>query len=153
MAVHGVVLSGGNDLAAFGGNAPERDATESVLLREAEERGLPVIGICRGFQFLAHHAGGKVVAIDGHVRSRHDIRGSVNREVNSFHNWGVSRCGEGWETYAMATDGTIEFAGCPARRQWGIMWHPEREPAFVGDDLDLFRRLLGETAANREHRA
>ena len=42
--VAGLVLTGGNDLAAVGGDAPERDATENALLDVAESRGLPVLG-------------------------------------------------------------------------------------------------------------
>ena len=36
-----VVLSGGNDLTAYGGNAAERDATERALLKLAMERRRP----------------------------------------------------------------------------------------------------------------
>jgi len=32
MPVNGILLTGGNDLSAYGGDAPERDATESVLI-------------------------------------------------------------------------------------------------------------------------
>ena len=47
-----MVLTGGNDLAALGGDAPERDATENALLDAAESRRLPVIGVCRGMQVI-----------------------------------------------------------------------------------------------------
>ncbi len=50
--VAGLVLTGGNDLAALGGDAPERDATENALLDDAESRRLPVIGVCRGMQVI-----------------------------------------------------------------------------------------------------
>jgi len=44
-AASGLVLTGGNDLAACGGDAPERDAVEFALLDWAERRGLPVLGV------------------------------------------------------------------------------------------------------------
>ena len=50
--VTGLVLTGGNDLAALGGDAPERDATENAVLDVAESRGLPVLGVCRGMQVV-----------------------------------------------------------------------------------------------------
>jgi putative glutamine amidotransferase len=50
--VAGLVLTGGNDLATLGGDAPERDATENALLDAAESRRLPVIGVCRGMQII-----------------------------------------------------------------------------------------------------
>ena len=46
--IAGLVLTGGNDLAVLGGDAPERDAVENALLDLAERRGLPVLGVCRG---------------------------------------------------------------------------------------------------------
>ena len=41
--IAGLVLTGGNDLAEWGGDAPERDAAEYALLDWAERRGLPVL--------------------------------------------------------------------------------------------------------------
>ena len=147
-----VVLSGGNDLAALGGNAPERDATEERLVAEAHMRQLPVIGVCRGMQFLVHRSGGSLARGEGHVATRHAVRGAVSRDVNSFHNWTIIGCGSGWQPLATAHDGSIEFAAAPAIRQWGVMWHPEREPTFFADDIALFSALLaGRTPALATH--
>ncbi len=139
----GVVLSGGNDLVALGGNAPERDATEDALTQIAKGQCVPVVGVCRGMQLLVHRAGGTLVNNAGHVASRHLVRGEVNREVNSFHGWEVHRCGPGWESLAQADDGSIEMACCAELRQWGVMWHPEREKEFAPEDIALFRKMLG----------
>lgn len=138
----GVVLSGGNDLVSHGGNAPERDATEAVLTQLCEEQQLPVLGVCRGMQFLAVRGGGTLERIPGHVATRHSLRGTLAREVNSYHGWGVRTLGADWEALATTPDGTIEFAGCTVRRQWGVMWHPERESVFDPADIALFRSLL-----------
>jgi putative glutamine amidotransferase len=67
LAPAAVILSGGNDIGA----APARDATETILLDWAIVRRLPVLGICRGMQMLAHVAGGQLRQVVGHVRSRH----------------------------------------------------------------------------------
>lgn len=50
--VNGIVLTGGNDLAAYGGDAPERDETETAILDLAERRDIPVLGVCRGMQMI-----------------------------------------------------------------------------------------------------
>ena len=143
----GVVLSGGNDLAVLGGNAPERDATEAALVELAGAQRVPVIGVCRGMQFLVQRAGGQLARVENHVAQRHAVSGAVNRTVNSFHSWGVRDCGANWESLATADDGSIEFARCAARRQWGLMWHPEREREFCAADVELFREMLRESAA------
>jgi putative glutamine amidotransferase len=67
-ALHGLVLTGGPDLAPelYGAErhpetqtGPElRDRFELALAREARRRGLPVLGICRGMQLLNVAAGG-----------------------------------------------------------------------------------------------
>ena len=65
--VSGIILSGGNDLLACGGNAPERDATESALLRWALDRHLPVFGICRGMQLIQAFFGVPLRPVQGPV--------------------------------------------------------------------------------------
>lgn len=138
---NGVVLSGGNDLGYLGGDAPERDATEQAIVKLAGQFGLPVVGICRGLQFLVHSGGGSLVQACGHL-DRHFVRGLQTREVNSYHRWKIASCGPGWEVFARAHDDSIEFAGCASQRQSGIMWHPEREATLSADDVKLFRELL-----------
>src|SRR5579863_2290649 len=63
--VGGIVLTGGNDLTAYGGDAPDRDETESALLDLAELRNLPVLGVCRGMQVIQHRFGTRLRKVDG----------------------------------------------------------------------------------------
>jgi gamma-glutamyl-gamma-aminobutyrate hydrolase PuuD len=141
----GVVLTGGNDLASLGGNAPERDATEEALVVLAARDGLPVLGICRGFQFLAQRGGASLSRVEGHVARRHPVEGKVSREVNSYHGWAVTGCGDPWRVLATAPDGSIECGGVPSQRHWGLMWHPEREAQFAAEDVTLVREMLSDT--------
>ena len=138
----GVVLSGGNDLAALGGDASERDATEALLVEAAAGKGTPVLGICRGMQFLMHRDGGELKRLAGHRAVRHQLSGTVNREVNSFHNWAITSCGPNWRALSKAADGSIEHAEHGSQRQAAIMWHPEREAVFVDEDIALFRQAF-----------
>ena len=141
-AAAGVVLSGGNDLVAYGGTAPERDETERLLRRECLERGWPMIGICRGMQCLVHEDGGKLARTEGHVAVRHPLIGRVERSVNSFHGWAVVSCGPRWEILARTADGSIECARRTDVPVLGIMWHPEREAVFDPEDVRLFRETF-----------
>src|ERR1700692_3859137 len=46
--ISGIVLTGGNDLTAYGGDAPERDETENALLDLARRGGVPAVWVSRG---------------------------------------------------------------------------------------------------------
>lgn len=139
-----LLLSGGNDI----GDSPERDRTETALLRHAEETGLPVLGLCRGMQMMAHHAGDTLVPLTGHAGTRHSLQsqlvasGALPAEVNSFHNWGLAACPQGYSVLATAGDGTIEAMRHRALRWEGWMWHPERETRFGEGELARARQLL-----------
>ena len=75
-----IVLSGGNNIGDF----TSRDKTEDTLIRYASNQELPLLGICRGMQMIAHYHGASLVPLTGHVRKRHRLDGEVNWEVNSF---------------------------------------------------------------------
>jgi putative glutamine amidotransferase len=142
--IGGVLLTGGNDLAAYGGDAPERDATEAVLLDYAEDRALPVIGVCRGMQVILHRQGVKLERVEGHVAVLHGVRIDGRRvEVNSYHNFAAFDAPAPLEPWAVADDGVVEAVRTQDRRVVGVMWHPERMAAFEASDIDLFRRVFG----------
>ena len=75
-SMHGLLLTGGPDIdpARYGhdgtGSAamdPERDELEAAAWAAASERGLPVLGICRGLQAMNVFAGGSLLPhVDGH---------------------------------------------------------------------------------------
>lgn len=148
LGVDGLILSGGDGI----GETPERDATETSLLRHAAAEGLPVLGVCRGMQMLQCFLGGGLRKMDPalHVRARHalswiDGSGDARRVVNSFHNNGLdtARMAPGLEILARCeADGSVEAVKARDLPWLGVMWHPEREWEPHPADLGLIRRLF-----------
>ncbi len=136
--INGLILTGGEDFGVI----PLRDETERDLLAWAKGRKMPALGICRGMQMMAMQAGSTLKLIDGHVRTRHVLCGSFSHEVNSFHNYGLLECPQGFVVTARSEDGNIE-AICNPELHWeGWMWHPEREMPFNPVDIERLRTLF-----------
>jgi putative glutamine amidotransferase len=141
--VAGLLLTGGNDLASLGGDAPERDATENALLDAAEARGLPVLGVCRGMQVIQQRHAVPLVRVEGHVTPSHIIQiNSEPTEVNSYHRFAARESRPPLEVWAVADDGVVKAIRHAARPTTGIMWHPERNTPFSGADIALFRHVF-----------
>lgn len=133
-----LILSGGNDI----GTVPLRDATELSLLVWAEQQKIPALGICRGMQLMAHHAGMGLTPINGHVSTRHALHGMRNDTVNSFHRLGLIDCPNGYEVLAKSGDGCIEAIRHSVLPWEGWMWHPEREPEAGPKDIEAIRKIF-----------
>lgn len=152
--VDGVIFTGGNDvLSGEVGNAPERDQFEGEVLNYFESRAKPMLGVCRGMQFIALNYGGSIKKITGHTAIRHKVTFSAWWEktfttlgaVNSYHNWGVSL--EGSESdlltpEAWASDGNIEAIRHRRLPIFGVMWHPEREEPPSSSDKSLIEYIF-----------
>lgn len=116
---------------------PERDATTLPMITRAVEAGLPVFGICRGFQEMNVAFGGSLVQklqeLPGKLDHRedgtqpldvqyspshevelseggvlHGIAGQRRIKVNSLHSQGVVQLGARLVTEAKADDGVVE---------------------------------------------
>lgn len=142
LPIDGLLLSGGNDLAALGGDAPERDATEAAMLAHARRHKLPLVGICRGMQFLAHALGGALERQENHAGTRHAVTGEITGTVNSFHAWCIQRPPADFDVLARAADGSVEAMRHRNERLLGMMWHPEREHPHAAGDLALLGNFL-----------
>ncbi len=141
--VSGLVLTGGNDLAELGGDAPERDAVENALLDLAERKGLPVVGVCRGMQVIQQRFAVPLRRVEGHVAPRQVIRiDGKPKEVNSYHNFGASDSRPPLDVWAVAEDGVVKAVRHSSQPITGIMWHPERFFPFSPADLTLFHRVF-----------
>ena len=160
---------------------PKRDEQELLLVRLADDRCIPILGICRGIQVLAAALGGKVhqdlyAGIGGELLNHdqepvergvatHDVsfvQGSLLAEifsadrlaVNTFHHQSVSVVPEGFAVTAYATDGVIEgMESVDGRSIVGVQWHPE---SFImnGDRcmMPLFGWLVEEARLYRVSR-
>lgn len=141
-----VIFSGGGDV----GEHAARDVTETALLHWAQSTHKPIVGICRGFQFLQCALGGTLspCATQEHVAQRHivDFENFSDfslpaREVNSYHNYTITTLAPGLNPLAFCRqDQTIEAAFAP--HILGLMWHPEREPLPNQQDLCLLHHFL-----------
>lgn len=139
----GLVLTGGNDLAELGGDAPERDATENVVLDVAESRGLPVLGVCRGMQVIQRRYAIPLRRVEGHVTPNQIIRiDGRPTAVNSYHNFAAFNTRPPLDVWAVAYDGVIEAIRHSSSPITGIMWHPERCSPFSPADVALFREVF-----------
>ena len=161
----GIVLSGGNDIyfkgMAFNKSSKKinlltkkRNSIEKKLIIYSIQNKIPVIGICRGFQFLNLFYGGKIKKIKGHVRKKHLLKIEkkenlnkftrfINKKVNSFHNFGIisKNIAKKFQVLAKTKD-SIEAAINLNNRHLGIMWHPEREKKFSKKDILLFKKIF-----------
>lgn len=140
----GILLTGGNSLVKYGGDAPERDETDRDFIRIAIARKIPLLGICRGMQSVLDYFSQELEQVEGHVAVRHDIEiGGVKRRVNSYHRQGASRAASPLAVLARAADGVIESVEHRSHRILGVMWHPERESPFCESDLQMARAFFG----------
>jgi putative glutamine amidotransferase len=133
--------------------APVRDDFELALVRAAEARDLPLLGICRGMEVLNVAHGGTleqhlpdVVGHTDHARTpgefvRHSVRlepgslaarsvGAERTEVRGFHHQGVRKVGDGLRPTAWSdlADGIVEGIERSDRAfALGVLWHPEED--------------------------
>jgi putative glutamine amidotransferase len=134
------------------GTNPDRDRFEIALALGALERGMPLLGVCRGMQVLNVACGG---TLDQHIPeslghdvhrpvpgswAEHEVRiepGSLAAEaagaerltVKSHHHQGVDRIAENLRASAWATDDeSVEAIESPGDGfVLGVLWHPEED--------------------------
>jgi gamma-glutamyl-gamma-aminobutyrate hydrolase PuuD len=138
-----VILSGGNDLANYGGDAPERDAVERALLARALAEQIPLFALCRGAQLVLDAFGIPLERVVGHVGNRHQV--SINGHtfsVTSYHQWGCRELRAPLQVLARSDDGVVEAFTHEHLPVMGIMWHPEREMPFAELDKTLLAQCL-----------
>ncbi|XOV79295.1 MAG: gamma-glutamyl-gamma-aminobutyrate hydrolase family protein [Aestuariibacter sp.] len=140
--VDGIVFSNGESLPLTNegklseGDFAARDRTEQKLLHYAINTQLPVLGICRGCQMIALHAGATLSIIEAsqHIAKNHMVSMHFpgwcdsHREVNSYHRYGIQADGAPtFDILAKDEELRIEAFKLPNHPVWGVLWHPERE--------------------------
>lgn len=133
-----VILSGGNDI----GEVKLRDNTENILIRHAINKGIPLLGICRGLQMVSSYFGTSLKTVDNHVRTRHDIVGDITGNVNSYHSFGIEECPRFFRIISKSVDGEIEAIRNDDLRWECWMWHPEREQEWDLTHLNRAKKVL-----------
>ncbi|RKI43914.1 hypothetical protein D7V86_02025 [bacterium D16-51] len=140
----GIVLTGGNSLVKYGGNAPERDEMEWELIKLSIKNEIPVYGFCRGMQVVLDYFNCDLEEIPGHVIAKHKLRGIwEGEEVNSFHNQACMQVKEPLQKLAWTEDGIVEAVACKKYRILGTMWHPERNQPFRQEDIARVKAVFG----------
>jgi putative glutamine amidotransferase len=144
---------------------PERDATTLPLIPRAVSAGVPVLGICRGFQEMNVAFGGtlhqKVQEVPGHLDHREDksqpleiqygpahglalepgglldglMPAGDRPRVNSLHSQGVNRLGRGLAVEARAPDGLIEAFRVAGAARFALAVQWHPEWKFMGNSL------------------
>jgi putative glutamine amidotransferase len=141
----------------------QRDKMELLLLKQAVEKRMPVLGICRGQQLINVFFGGslhqlltgfyveepelisvlprKQITVEadsvlGAIVGQSEIR------VNGLHRQGIDRVGAGLRVVARDMNGiiqAIEHVTLPFLV--GVQWHPEYLP-HVPEEQAIFRALV-----------
>ena len=157
----GFVISGGQDVspAVYGEptrfdnveTCPARDAMEQILLPLILDADKPVLGICRGLQFLNAALQGtlyqdlvseKTDVISHRQKPPYDMpRHTVNLldgaplqrllnaeqiNVNSCHHQAIRTLSPRLKPMAVSPDGLVEAVYLPEKHfVWAVQWHPE----------------------------
>ena len=174
--VHGLLLPGGWDVdpAFYGENKDEKvgpidrdlDETELRLFKQARERELPVLGICRGQQVINVAMGGSLVQhmddhdVRGFGRSHlaHAIEvdptselghsaGAHNIRVNSFHHQAIKRLAPGLHQTAKGEDDTVEGVESDDGLIVAVQCHPEELTTDLPWARKLFERFVARARA------
>jgi len=160
--IDGLLLSGGVDIAPFiYGEEPihkmdsidyKRDYAEEILFQEAYAQNKPILGICRGMQFINISLGGTLyqdieVQIENSfehspknmprnqvfhsidIKENNILYDIFSREkvlVNSFHHQAIKELADDLEAIAYSKDGLIEAIWNSKKKfVLGVQWHPE----------------------------
>ncbi len=142
-----VILSGGPS-SVYSDGAPELDA-------ELLHAGVPVFGMCYGFQAMAQALGGEVerTGLREYGATPATVRDTTStlfhgqpadQSVWMSHGDSVARAPEGMAVTASTTNAPVAAFEDDERRLYGVQWHPEVMHSTFGQRvLENFLRAAG----------
>jgi len=181
-SIDALIMTGGEDIdplkyyneeaiPAMGEIDPERDAFDIALIKLALERGIPLLGICRGHQLINVACGGTLYQdIPSQIKTgvlkhrqqapswygTHQVKlepnsilakilGATTIVSNTFHHQAVKDVAPGFVVTGRTSDGvveTMEMKGNP--RVFSVQFHPEGPTSHGLDDFfPIFTYLVG----------
>ncbi len=131
----GIVLSGGPS-SVYEAGSPTLDP--KIL-----ELGIPVLGICYGFQVMAQQLGGEVAQTGAREYGATDVTlapgdstllGGQPAEQTTWmsHGDSVSKAPEGFTVLASSASTPVAAFASDERRMYGVQWHPEVKHSEFG---------------------
>jgi GMP synthase (glutamine-hydrolysing) len=143
----GIVLSGGPS-SVYDEGSPELDPAIFEL-------GIPVFGICYGFQVMARALGGEVANTGLREYGATDMSlvgagGALlggqpdSQTVWMSHGDSVSKAPEGFDVLASTSSTPVAAFGSASRRMYGVQWHPEVKHSEFGQKV--LERFLHDAA-------
>lgn len=133
-----IVLSGGPS-SVYEEGSPDLDA--GIL-----QLGIPVLGICYGFQVMARQLGGEVAntGLREYGATDMSISGTSSsllggqpaaQTVWMSHGDSVARAPEGFEVLASSASTPVAAFASDERRLYGVQWHPEVKHSEYGQNV------------------
>src|SRR4051812_21097596 len=185
--VDGLMLTGGEalDPAWYGADpspllsppSRERDLFELALFAVARQRGLPILGICRGIQLINVGLGGTLIQdlpterpgpVDHRPEGPRDLRshrvrlapgsraaealGSASVTVKSSHHQAIKDLAPGLRPTGWTDDQLIEAVESSGETPWllAVQWHPEEmHRERQAPERGLFSALVQEAGQAR----
>ena len=177
--VQGVLFTGGHDVnPAIYKETPinrtvsffkERDEMESEVLKLVLEKDMPLLGICRGIQFINAYLGGSLYQdiptqfksdLNHHQSPPYDrpvhrvnikedsplfaLLNKKSLEVNSYHHQAVKELAPALNIMAEAEDGLTEAVEIKGKSfAWAFQWHPEFSFKTDEDSMKIFKEFVG----------
>ena len=174
----GILFTGGHDVSpevyhekpvdGLIRSCRKRDIMEMIVIKEVLKTDKPVLGICRGIQFINAALGGSLYQdipsfhpseINHRQKAPYDlpahevciaegspmhrVLGTGRLKVNSCHHQAIRELAPGLEAMAVSPDGLIEAVFMPARKfLWAVQWHPEFSFKTDPDSRKIFRAFI-----------